>query len=144
MIYPLLPFPPELIWKFRPYRQSVGRIALVTSRVATRYLRSITQTLKQWGQTSLPLVAFEPTVTVFKRAKALDALGGEAIAIGKCGTVSMDKETQSPLLFTKLRPRKCASPFVHAACLHCSSCRGLWLRRRGRRGWSIRVRQFGW
>jgi hypothetical protein len=74
------PFPSELIWNYGSYRQLVGLLGRVISRVArplpTEDIASIEET-----RTSIPWVGLEPTIPVFEPTKILGVLDRTAIMI---------------------------------------------------------------
>jgi hypothetical protein len=67
---------------FLNLRQSVGLLGQGVSPSKSRYLLRTTQTENKRRKTSMPWVAFEPTIPAFERAKICSALHRAATVIG--------------------------------------------------------------
>jgi hypothetical protein len=74
--------PSELIWKYGSNRQLVGLLGREISPSEGRYLHRTKQTQNKRGQTSMPRVGFEPTMSVFERAKTFHASDRAATVSG--------------------------------------------------------------
>jgi hypothetical protein len=70
------------LFSFLTYTQSVELLGGGISPSQGRYQHRTTQTQNKRTQTSMPMVGFEPTIPVFKRAKTVHALDRATTGIG--------------------------------------------------------------